>query len=86
MNVINELSCLQANFDVGAIVSQRLAAIRRLQENPNDSQAISEMYKAQKEVRYLNCFLGTSLCSSRCIFFIFNCDYIFIDILLFYVI
>lgn len=47
------LSCLQANFDVGAIVSQRLAAIRRLQENPNDSQAISEMYKAQKEVRYI---------------------------------
>lgn len=39
------------NIDIASIVSQRLTAMRKLQENPNDSQAISEMYRAQKEVR-----------------------------------
>jgi hypothetical protein len=37
-------------LDIGAIVSQRLTAMRKLQENPNDVQAISEMYRAQKGV------------------------------------
>lgn len=37
-------------LDIGAIVSQRLTAMRKLQENPNDVQAISEMYRAQKDV------------------------------------
>jgi hypothetical protein len=37
-------------LDIGAIVSQRLTAMRKLQENPNDVQAISEMYHAQKGV------------------------------------
>ncbi|XP_018318501.1 protein SON isoform X2 [Agrilus planipennis] len=38
--------------DIGMIVSQRLSAMRKLQENPNDVQAISEMYRAQREVNY----------------------------------
>lgn len=38
------------NIDIAAIVSQRLTAMRKLQENPHDVQAISQMYKAQKEV------------------------------------
>lgn len=37
-------------MDIGAIVSQRLAAIRKLQENPNDVLALSQMYKSNKEV------------------------------------
>ncbi|XP_014223647.1 protein SON isoform X1 [Trichogramma pretiosum] len=34
-------------LDISAIVSQRLAAMRKLSENPNDSQALKEMYQAQ---------------------------------------
>lgn len=41
---------LQQNVDIGQIVSQRLSAMRKLQENPNDVQAITEIYKSQKEV------------------------------------
>jgi hypothetical protein len=37
-------------LDIGSIVSQRLTAMRKLQENPNDVQALSEMYRAQKDV------------------------------------
>ena len=40
----------QQNIDVASIVSQRLSAMRKLQENPNDVQALTSMYKAQKEV------------------------------------
>lgn len=36
--------------DIGSIVSQRLTAIRKLQENPNDVQALTQMYKSNKEV------------------------------------
>ncbi|XP_066586410.1 protein Son-like isoform X4 [Prorops nasuta] len=36
--------------DIGSIVSQRLAAMRKLRENPNDVYALNEMYKAQKEM------------------------------------
>ncbi|KAK0168562.1 hypothetical protein PV327_002348 [Microctonus hyperodae] len=39
------------NVDVGTIVSQRLAAMRKLRENPHDVQALSEMYHAQNEMR-----------------------------------
>lgn len=41
---------MSQELDIGAIVSQRLTAMRKLQENPNDVQAISEMYRAQKGV------------------------------------
>lgn len=37
-------------MDIGRIVSERLAAVRRLQQNPNDVQAISQMRTAQKKV------------------------------------
>ncbi|XP_064614686.1 protein Son-like isoform X2 [Liolophura sinensis] len=36
-------------MDIGRIVSERLAAVRRLQQNPNDVQAISQMHTAQKK-------------------------------------
>lgn len=36
--------------DIGSIVSQRLAAMRKLRENPNDVFAQNEMYRAQNEV------------------------------------
>ncbi|XP_015109040.1 protein SON isoform X2 [Diachasma alloeum] len=39
------------NVDIGTIVSQRLAAMRKLRENPNDVEALSEMYHAQSEMR-----------------------------------
>ncbi|GJQ81661.1 hypothetical protein Trydic_g8539 [Trypoxylus dichotomus] len=38
------------NIDIAAIVTQRLSAMRKLQENPNDVQALNSMYKAQKEM------------------------------------
>ena len=41
--------CLQ-NVNIGQVVSERLSAMRKLQDNPNDSQAISEMYKSQQQV------------------------------------
>ncbi|XP_034949205.1 protein SON-like isoform X2 [Chelonus insularis] len=37
--------------DIGTIVSQRLAAMRKLRENPNDVQALNEMYHAQNEMK-----------------------------------
>lgn len=37
-------------IDIGSIVSQRLAAMRKLRENPNDVCAQNEMYRAQNEV------------------------------------
>ncbi|CAH1100438.1 unnamed protein product [Psylliodes chrysocephalus] len=41
----------QAAVDIGSIVSQRLSAMRRLQENPNDVQALTQMYKSNKEMQ-----------------------------------
>ncbi|XP_076279588.1 uncharacterized protein LOC143208748 isoform X2 [Lasioglossum baleicum] len=38
-------------IDIGSIVSQRLAAMRKLRENPNDVCAQNEMYRAQNEMR-----------------------------------
>ncbi|XP_066587221.1 protein Son-like isoform X2 [Prorops nasuta] len=38
-------------MDIGSIVSQRLAAMRKLRENPNDVCALNEMYKAQNEMK-----------------------------------
>ncbi|XP_046752138.1 protein Son-like isoform X2 [Diprion similis] len=39
------------NVDIGCIVSQRLAAMRKLRENPNDVQAMNEMYRAQSGMK-----------------------------------
>jgi hypothetical protein len=44
------LCVIWQGLDIGSIVSQRLTAMRKLQENPNDVQALSEMYRAQKDV------------------------------------
>lgn len=37
-------------IDIGSIISQRLAAIRKLRENPSDACAQNEIYRAQNEV------------------------------------
>lgn len=38
-------------MDIGSIVSERLAAIRKLRENPNDVSALNAMHRAQNEMR-----------------------------------
>ncbi|KAL0099345.1 hypothetical protein PUN28_020126 [Cardiocondyla obscurior] len=38
-------------MDIGSIVSERLAAIRKLRENPNDINALNAMNRAQNEMR-----------------------------------
>jgi len=38
-------------MDIGSIVSERLAAIRKLRENPNDVSALNAMHRAQNEVK-----------------------------------
>ncbi|XP_063906203.1 protein Son isoform X2 [Zophobas morio] len=42
---------IEASVDIGSIVSQRLTAIRKLQENPNDVQALTQMYKSNQEMQ-----------------------------------
>ncbi|XP_032678715.1 protein SON isoform X2 [Odontomachus brunneus] len=37
--------------DIGSIVSQRLAAMRKLRENPNDVSALNAMHQAQNEMK-----------------------------------
>lgn len=37
-------------MDVSSIISQRLNAMRKLQENPNDNAAMTLMQNSQKEV------------------------------------
>lgn len=37
-------------MDIGAIVSERLSAVRKLQENPNDLSAKMVLDNAQKQV------------------------------------
>ncbi|XP_011142017.1 protein SON isoform X1 [Harpegnathos saltator] len=37
--------------DIGSIVSQRLAAMRKLRENPNDVNALNAMHQAQSEMK-----------------------------------
>jgi len=37
--------------DIGSIVSERLAAMRKLTENPNDVVALNAMHRAQNEVK-----------------------------------
>ncbi|KYM76426.1 Protein SON [Atta colombica] len=37
-------------MDIGSIVSERLAAIRKLRENPNDVNALNAMQRAQNEI------------------------------------
>ncbi|XP_011337614.1 pre-mRNA-splicing factor CWC22 homolog isoform X2 [Ooceraea biroi] len=37
--------------DIGSIVSERLAAMRKLRENPNDVSALNAMHRAQNEMK-----------------------------------
>lgn len=37
--------------DISQIVSTRLSAMRKLQDNPNDSEAIKTLNNVQKEVK-----------------------------------
>ncbi|XP_056640314.1 protein Son isoform X1 [Diorhabda sublineata] len=41
----------QPTVDIGSIVSQRLSAMRKLQENPNDVQALTQIYKSNREMQ-----------------------------------
>lgn len=43
-------------IDLGTIMSQRLSAMRRLQENPCDVVALKQIYSAQEMVRYFKVF------------------------------
>ena len=38
----------ESTMDISSIVSQRLAAMRKLEDNPNDPEALQKMYVAQK--------------------------------------
>ncbi|XP_025099109.1 protein SON-like isoform X2 [Pomacea canaliculata] len=40
---------IQQSIDIGSIISERLQAVRKLQENPFDVQALSSMHKAQEK-------------------------------------
>ena len=40
-------------IDISVIVSQRLSAMRKLSENPNDVEALQQMYKAQNGVSFM---------------------------------
>lgn len=50
INIINSNFKLQV-IDIGSIVSERLAAMRRLKEDPNDVNALNAMQRAQNEVK-----------------------------------
>lgn len=39
------------NLDVSTIITSRLTAMRRLQDNPLDTEALKSMYNTQKDVR-----------------------------------
>lgn len=54
------------DLDVTSIITQRLNAMRKLQDNPHDSEALKQMYNTQKDVsvaepspRRLTAFLST---------------------------
>ncbi len=40
----------QPTVDIGTIVSQRLSAMKKLSDNPNDPEALQTMYEAQKQM------------------------------------
>ena len=44
----------QPHCDVSEIISQRLNAMRKLQDNPNDVEASKILYETQQNVNYSN--------------------------------
>lgn len=63
------------NLDVTSIITKRLNAMRKLQDNPMDSEAIKEMYKTQKDVRSKTFDAQNSLFFNRSLFgfLLFRC-------------
>lgn len=51
-NPINELlNKIFQSIDIGAIISERLSAFKKLQENPNDIDAVMALGKIQEKVQ-----------------------------------
>lgn len=51
-NPINELlNKIFQSIDIGAIISERLSAFKKLQENPNDIDAVMALGKVQEKVQ-----------------------------------
>lgn len=51
-NPINELlNKIFQSIDIGAIISERLTAFKKLQENPNDIDAVMTLGKVQEKVQ-----------------------------------
>ncbi|XP_030762013.1 protein SON isoform X1 [Sitophilus oryzae] len=48
---VPDVPSMSSQVDISSIVSQRLTAMRKLQENPHDSQALTEIYRSNKEVQ-----------------------------------
>lgn len=46
-----------SSVDITSAVAHRLSAMKRLQQNPNDVEAIMEMNKAQQEVGFIRILL-----------------------------
>lgn len=44
---------ISKDLDVTSIITKRLNAMRKLQDNPMDSEAIKQMYRTQKDVRMI---------------------------------
>lgn len=56
------------NLDVSSIITKRLNAMRKLQDNPLDSEALKLMYNTQKDVSSASKFsFGLILNKSRSI-------------------
>lgn len=50
-NIFASTGQICKDLDVTSIITKRLNAMRKLQENPMDSEAIKAMYRTQKDVR-----------------------------------
>lgn len=51
-NIFASTAPICKDLDVTSIITKRLNAMRKLQENPMDSEAIKAMYRTQKDVRF----------------------------------
>ncbi len=54
--------CVFQPINIVSVVSERLSAMRKLQDNPNDVEAMGKMYKLQKDVRL-------SISIQKCLFY-----------------
>lgn len=45
------LNTIFQSIDIGAIISERLSAFKKLQENPNDIDAVMALGKVQEKVQ-----------------------------------